>query len=891
MSERVHVVVRIRPFIASDPPDAELNTLVLDPTHVSVGNNRVFKADRVYMMEDATEVIYAESIAPLISRFLRGFNTSVLAYGQTGTGKTFTVQSLLPLLLTDIMADKGLRSGAAGVPNAQTSTSLTAKAPLLYLQYVEVYGETIRDLLEGPAAAALRSDGEEPSKIRLVTTTAPGARATSPSSERADRQLSPIDERDAAASPTAGCVLVGATIVPIFTLAQAAELIARGGTRRATGSTNVHAHSSRSHAILTLFHARYACRLDVVDLAGSEREKKTGNVGVRFQESIAINTGLLALGNVMRALSRIHRAANGKEAGRGGGAGHQRAQHVPYRSSRLTRLLQDTLGGNSATVLIACVAPDTYNRDETLRTLQYCSLALRILNEPLQQYERLRRAQSPLCRRGSPSAAAAVSPLSLREGSYTATAATRACRDSEEADEPKMTQLKVLELQSAYASLQQQYDEQAEVIANMCASHATTKERLALCERELRKDEGIFTQQIRAMQELVCENRKLRRRLAKVFAPPTTTTNTTAAATAGRDKAAMAHDPLFRGGDGLPESTCTETDSHHGDKDLTDAVRHLLLAGDRDAAGRMGVSLQLAPSHSQGHRQQHSAPVAAAAATRPPLSAHSPHRSQDVRDGVTGGTQYVPLEELPLAVAHQAGVRVDDGRGGAETPTYPGAGGRTEASHALDGMTPGGAAAPTPAEPAQSFIRYILGLHGIDPEAEQAGDVDGGDGRGRAGAGAVAVAATSLQSSIRKSAATSVGGVALEPAEVSETTAGSSRHDHARQEGAPSPLNYALSRRSGRFAASFPPQTMGALSEGEHSSWERQVDRRGGGADAAQLDSSAVLLLAKEVLRYQGTNAELRNQVQVLQAELDGKQREAALLRLELQEMKELFTT
>lgn len=889
MSERVHVVVRIRPFIASDPPDAELNTLVLDPTHVSVGNSRVFKADRVYMMEDATEVIYAESVAPLISRFLQGFNASVLAYGQTGTGKTFTVQSLLPLLLTDIMADKGLRSGAAEAPNAETSASPTATAPLLYLQYVEVYGETIRDLVEGPAATASRRDGEEPSKIRLVTTTASGARATSPSPERADRQLFPIDERDTAASPTTGCALVGATIVPIFTLAQAAELIARGDTRRATGSTNVHAHSSRSHAILTLFHARYACRLDVVDLAGSEREKKTGNVGVRFQESIAINTGLLALGNVMRALSRIHRAANGKEAGRGGGAGHQRAQHVPYRSSRLTRLLQDTLGGNSATVLIACVAPDTYNRDETLRTLQYCSLALRILNEPLQQYERLRRAQSPLCRRGSPSAAA-VLPLSLREGSHTAATATRACRDNDEADESKMTQLKVLELQSAYASLQQQYDEQAEVVASMCASHATTKERLALCERELRKDEGIFTQQIRAMQELVCENRKLRRRLTKACATATATTASTAGAvatTARRDQATMAHNRLFRNADDLPQPARTETDLHHGDKDLTDAVRHMLLAGDRDVAGRMDVSLQLAPSHSQGHRQQHSAPVAATAANRPPLSAHSPHRPQDGRDGVTDGTQYVPLEELPLEVAQQAGVRVDDGRRGAETPTYPAAGGRTEASHALDGMTSGGTAAPTPAEPAQSFIRYILGLHGIDPEAEQAGGLDGGDGRGRA----VEAAATSPQSSIRKSAATSVVGMALEPAEVSDTTAESSRDGHTRRDGAPSPLDYALSRRSDRFTASLPPHTMEALSEGEHSSWERQVDRRGFGTDAAQQDSSAVLLLAAEVLRHQGTNAELRNQVQVLQAELDGKQREAALLRLELQEMKELFTT
>ncbi|SYZ62934.1 Kinesin_motor_domain_containing_protein (plasmid) [Leishmania braziliensis MHOM/BR/75/M2904] len=226
MSERVHVVVRIRPFIASDPPDAELNTLVLNPTHVSVGDNRVFKVDRVYMMEDATELIYAESVAPLITRFLRGFNASVLAYGQTGTGKTFTVQSLLPLLLRDIMADNGVRSGAAGPPSVETRTSPTGTAPLLYLQYVEVYGETIRDLLEGPAAAASRRNGEEPDNIRLVTTTVPGARAERPRLERVDLQCPPTDEREAAVSATTGCALLGAAIVPIFTVEQAGVLIA-----------------------------------------------------------------------------------------------------------------------------------------------------------------------------------------------------------------------------------------------------------------------------------------------------------------------------------------------------------------------------------------------------------------------------------------------------------------------------------------------------------------------------------------------------------------------------------------------------------------------------------------------------------------------------------------
>ncbi|KAG5487321.1 hypothetical protein LSCM4_07811 [Leishmania orientalis] len=869
MPERVHVVVRIRPFIASDPPDAELNTLVLDPAHVSVGDNRVFKVDRAYMMEDATELIYAECVAPLIRRFLRGFNASVLAYGQTGTGKTFTVQSLLPLLLKDIMADDGVCSAAAVPPNPGMPTSHATTSPRLYLQYVEVYGETIRDLLEDSAAAGPRRDGDEPGKIRLVTT-APGARTASPPTPNADRQFSPMG----ATSPTTGCVLVGATIANIFTTAQAAELIALGDARRATGSTNVHQYSSRSHAILTLFHPRYACRLDVVDLAGSERERKTGNVGVRFQESIAINTGLLALGNVMRALSRINRATNGKDPVQGGG-GHSRTQHVPYRSSRLTRLLQDTLGGNSATVFIACVAPDTYNRDETLRTLQYCSLALRVLNEPLQQYERLRRAQSPLSRRGSPSAAAAVSPLSLRKGLHVDAAESRAYRENDEADELKTSHLKVLELQSAYAGLQQQYDEQAEVIASMCAAYAATKERLALCERELRKDESIFTHQIRAMQELVCENQKLRRRLAK-----TTTTNAAASATR-QEKAAVELDPRVCGSARTHELDRTATNSRCDGEDCTEAMRDMLLAGALDAADGVGISPQLAPSHLQGHRPHHSAPAAATAATRPPLSAHSPHRPH----GFTGGAQSLPLEETPPALTRQAGVRVHDAGRDAEAPTYSLGGNCAATLHVLDGATPAAAAAPASAEPAQSFIRYILGLHGIHPEAEEAGGVDAGFQRGRE------TAPPSLQSSIRKSVTASAGRAALSPAQVFEPTKESNADDRARLAGAPPLLDCALSRRLDRSIPSSPVRAVDGVLEDDRSDWDRQVDRRTCDTDAAQVDSPAVLLLATEVLRHQGTSADLRNQVQVLQAELDSKQREAALLRLELQEMKELLTT
>ncbi|KAG5511230.1 hypothetical protein JKF63_07172 [Porcisia hertigi] len=883
MSERVHVVVRIRPFITSDPPDAELNTLVLDPAHVSVGQNRVFKVDRVYMMEDATELIYTESVAPLINRFLCGFNASVLAYGQTGTGKTFTVHSILPLILNDIMTDDAGRRGAARPSTAGKENSSVAREPLLYLQYVEVYGDTIRDLLEGAATTASRYGGEEPGKIRLVTTTTPGARATSSHPEHADRQPSPTDEHEDAALPATGCALVGAVIAPVFTMAQAAEMIARGEAQRATGATNVHEHSSRSHAILTLFHPRYACRLDVVDLAGSEREKKTGNVGVRFQESIAINTGLLALGNVMRALSRINKTAKGKETGRAGGgggggvSGHERVQHVPYRSSRLTRLLQDTLGGNSATVFIACVAPDTYNRDETLRTLQYCSLALRILNEPLQQYERLRRAQTPMGRRGSPSTAtvaATVLPLSLRDSAHAAGTASRGDTENEDVDKlTTMTQRRALELQSAYASLQQQYDEQAEIVSSVYASYTATKDRLALCERELRKDEEIFTQQIRAMQELVCENQRLRRRLTKVSAnvpisaaaaPPPPTPLATR-----QDKAAMVHDLSFHGGDDRAELADLKPNSHRGGKDRTNVIRDIQHAGTRDAAGGVSLPRQPASSSSNENHRKYVLPEAAATAAFPPQpSSHSPHRMHGSTGGPSDTAHYVPLEEMPLAFRHQPGMQIRDDRRGAETPTCLATGDGAATWYALNGIAPGGAATTGPAETAQSFIRHILALHGIDPKGKGADSVEGDQGSAEAAAAAAAIA-TSPHPSIRQFEATNVSGVAL----LNESRL---RHSDRLIEPPPPP----------------PPNIVDAQPGKEHHRWASQLNNNwGGGTSVQEQDDSAALFLAKEVMRYQGTNTELRHQVQILQAELDGKQREAALLRLELQEMKDFFTT
>ena len=192
-----------------------------------------------------------------------------------------------------------------------------------------------------------------------------------------------------------GAVYVeGATEVEAKTEADVLALIARGNERRAVGAHRLNAASSRSHAVLTLALdqraragtaagaavprelQRLRSKLALVDLAGSERAKQTGATGARFQEGVAINSGLLALGNVIMALAEAEDAKS--KGGRAGAAAAER--HIPYRDSKLTRLLADGLGGSSETLFIACVAPSDASLEHSLGTLRYASRAALISN-------------------------------------------------------------------------------------------------------------------------------------------------------------------------------------------------------------------------------------------------------------------------------------------------------------------------------------------------------------------------------------------------------------------------------------------------------------------------------------------------------------------------------
>lgn len=173
-------------------------------------------------------------------------------------------------------------------------------------------------------------------------------------------------------------VLDGLTRKEVNTYDEIQELLRVANAIRSTSATAMNNQSSRSHAIFTVYihvisvtdgtEFVWNSKLNIVDLAGSERIKKTGASGNTLKEGIAINQGLLALGNVIDALSK--RSQNTSAS----------VIHIPYRDSKITRLLKDSLGGNSLTVLIACISPADIHYEETINTLRFASRAMDIVN-------------------------------------------------------------------------------------------------------------------------------------------------------------------------------------------------------------------------------------------------------------------------------------------------------------------------------------------------------------------------------------------------------------------------------------------------------------------------------------------------------------------------------
>ncbi|KAF2597432.1 hypothetical protein F2Q68_00011918 [Brassica cretica] len=357
----VKVAVHIRPLIGDERLQGckDCVTVVSGKPQVQIGSHS-FTFDHVYGSRGSPSTdMYEQCAAPLVDGLFQGYNATVLAYGQTGSGKTYTMGT-----------GSGDSSQTGGIV-PQVMNSLFTKIETLkdqiefqiHVSFIEIHKEEVQDLLD---PSNNKSDTTSNGKVAHV----PGK--------------PPIQIRE---TSNGVITLAGSTEVSVSTLKEMAACLDQGSISRATGSTNMNNQSSRSHAIFTItveqmrkintdspdngsLKEEYLCaKLHLVDLAGSERAKRTGSDGMRFKEGVHINKGLLALGNVISAL--------GDEKKRKDGA------HVPYRDSKLTRLLQDSLGGNSRTVMIACISPADINAEETLNTLKYANRARNIRNKPV----------------------------------------------------------------------------------------------------------------------------------------------------------------------------------------------------------------------------------------------------------------------------------------------------------------------------------------------------------------------------------------------------------------------------------------------------------------------------------------------------------------------------
>uniref|UniRef100_A0A4W2H1M4 Kinesin-like protein KIF17 n=1 Tax=Bos indicus x Bos taurus TaxID=30522 RepID=A0A4W2H1M4_BOBOX len=337
-SESVKVVVRCRPM---NQRERELNCHPVVTVDSARGQcfiqnpgaadqpPKQFTFDGAYYMDHFTEQIYNEIAYPLVEGVTEGYNGTIFAYGQTGSGKSFTMQGL-----PDPACQRGIIPRAFEHIFESVQCAENTKF-LVRASYLEIYNEDVRDLLGTDAKQKLELK-EHPEK---------------------------------------GVYVKGLSMHTVHSVGQCERIMEAGWKNRSVGYTLMNKDSSRSHSIFTISIEIYAVdergkdhlragKLNLVDLAGSERQSKTGATGERLKEATKINLSLSALGNVISAL------VDG------------RCRHIPYRDSKLTRLLQDSLGGNTKTLMVACLSPANDNYDETLSTLRYANRAKNIRNKP-----------------------------------------------------------------------------------------------------------------------------------------------------------------------------------------------------------------------------------------------------------------------------------------------------------------------------------------------------------------------------------------------------------------------------------------------------------------------------------------------------------------------------
>ncbi|KAI8378632.1 hypothetical protein BD560DRAFT_389939 [Blakeslea trispora] len=355
-STAVRVGLRVRPLTQKEQIEncTECISFIPNEPQILVGTDKSFTYDYVFSNESHQHQVYEQAAKPLLDKFLEGFNATILAYGQTGSGKTYSMgtglestinpehEGIVPRCIVDLFRNLNERS--------ESNPEFTFE---VLVSFLELYNEELIDLLS-PQQQQISAAAKRKSGLGLPPPVAP---------------VEVTIREDIAGN----IYWSGVREEPCGNPEELLSFLAKGSLCRTVGSTEMNTVSSRSHAVFSVIlkqqkspeEASLTSKFHFVDLAGSERLKRTNAQGDRAREGISINSGLLALGNVISAL--------GDEA--------RRTSHIPYRDSKLTRLLQDSLGGNSQTLMLACVSPADSNFMETLNTLKYANRARNIKNK------------------------------------------------------------------------------------------------------------------------------------------------------------------------------------------------------------------------------------------------------------------------------------------------------------------------------------------------------------------------------------------------------------------------------------------------------------------------------------------------------------------------------
>ncbi|KAJ3527580.1 hypothetical protein NM208_g10629 [Fusarium decemcellulare] len=300
-------------------------------------SNRSYNFDRVFSQAADQNMVFDDTVKPILDEMLSGYNCTIFAYGQTGTGKTYTMSG-------DMTETLGMLSDEAGIIPRVLQTlfnklELEDAESTIKCSFIELYNEELRDLLAA----------DESAKLKIFDDTSRRGHAST--------------------------IVQGMEEKHIKSAAEGVKVLQEGSLKRQVAATKCNDLSSRSHTVFTITtyvrkpneHGVEALvsagKLNLVDLAGSENIQRSGAENKRAAEAGLINKSLLTLGRVINAL-----------------VDHN--PHIPYRESKLTRLLQDSLGGRTKTCIIATISPAKSNLEETISTLDYAFRAKNIKNKP-----------------------------------------------------------------------------------------------------------------------------------------------------------------------------------------------------------------------------------------------------------------------------------------------------------------------------------------------------------------------------------------------------------------------------------------------------------------------------------------------------------------------------